>query len=73
MLIKASLLSLSLVAFTGQTPWPIVQGHHLQPNQRQTGHTDGDGVRREGRTAQPEVDVLYDEIMRASAPGGSNR
>lgn len=73
MLIKASLLSLTLAASTGHTVWPIAQGNHLQPIQQQVDVTKNDGVRQHGRSARSEVDVLYEAIMRASAPGASSR
>ncbi|HEX3535548.1 MAG TPA: hypothetical protein VHU15_02165 [Stellaceae bacterium] len=73
MLIKASLLSLSLVAFSGHTPWPIGQGHHLQTTQRQTDDVKSVGISHRGRSAPSEVDALYEAIMRAAAPGASKR
>ena len=73
MLIKASLLSLTLAASTGHTVWPIAQGNHLQPIQQQVEITKNSGVRQHARGAQSDVDALYEAIMRASAPRASNR
>jgi hypothetical protein len=68
MLIKTSVLSLSLALFIGvaaaQAPsWPIVNGRHLQPTQQQVDRGD-DRSRQWSRGVQSEIDRLYDEIMR---------
>jgi hypothetical protein len=74
-IIKAYLLSLSLALFIGvaaaQTPsWPIVDGRQLQPTQQQVDSKEDNRARQRNRDAQSQIDRLYDEIMRASAPRG---
>jgi hypothetical protein len=69
MLIKASVLSLSLALFIGvaaaqAASWPIVNGHHLQPTQQQVDSRKDDRARQWSRGVQSEIDRLYDEIMR---------
>ena len=71
MLIKTSVLSLSLALFIGvaaaQAPsWPIVNGRHLQPTQQQVDSRLDDRSRQRSRgiRVQSEIDRLYDEIMR---------
>ena len=69
MLIKTSVLSLSLALFIGaaaaQAPsWPIIQGRHLQPTQQQVDSRVDDRARQWGRGVQSEIDRLYDEITR---------
>jgi hypothetical protein len=71
MLIKASVLSLSLALFIGaaaaQPPsWPIVEGRQLQPTQQQVDSRVDDRARQWSRGVQSEIDRLYDEIMRGS-------
>ena len=72
MLIKRSVLSLSLALFIGVTApqaqsWSIVQGRHLQPTQQQVDSRLDDRSRQQSRgvRAQSEIDRLYDEIMHA--------
>jgi hypothetical protein len=72
MLIKTSVLSLSLALFIGvaaaQAPsWPIVEGRHLQPTQQQVVSRGNDWARQWRRVVQSAADRLYDEIMRGSA------
>ena len=74
-IIKAFLLSLSLALFIGvaaaQTPsGPIVNGRQLQPTQQQVDSRKDDRALQWNRDVQSEIDRLYDEIMRASAPRG---
>ena len=69
MLIKTSVLSLSLALFIGaaaaQEPsWPIVKGRHLQPTQQQVDSRIDDRARQWSRGVQSEIHGLYDEIMR---------
>ena len=69
MLIKTSVLSLSLALFIGvaaaQPPsWPIVNGRHLQPTQQQVDSRIDDRARQWSRGVQSEIDRLYHEIMR---------
>jgi hypothetical protein len=69
MLIKTSVLSLSLALFIGaaaaQAPsWPIVKGRHLQPTQQQVDSKGDERARQRSRGVQSEIDRLYDEIMR---------
>ena len=69
MLIKTSVLSLSLALFigvaAGQAPsWPIVNSRHLQPTQQQVDSRTDDRARQWSRAIQPEIARLYDEIMR---------
>ena len=69
MLIKTSVLSLSLALFIGaaaaQAPsWPIVKGRHLQPTQQQVDSRVEDRALQWSRSVQSKVDRLYDEIMR---------
>ena len=73
MLIKTSVLSLSLALFIGvaaaQAPsWPIVNGRHLQPIQQQIDSREDTAARQWNRSVQSDIDRLYDEVMRASAP-----
>ncbi len=73
MIIKAYLLSLPLVLFIGvaaaQLPsWPIVDGRQLQPTQQQVDGKVDNRARQWNRDVQPQIDRLYDEIMRASTP-----
>jgi hypothetical protein len=50
-----------------QTPhWPIVNGRQLQPTQAQLESTHDVQWNRWNSRVQPEVDRLYDEIMRAT-------
>ena len=70
---KTSLLSLSLALFIGAAAaqtrsWPIANGRRPQPTQQQIESRDGNAARRWNRDVQPEVDRLYDEIMRAATP-----
>ena len=69
MLIKTSVLSLSLALFIGLAAaqaqsWPIVQGRHLQPTQQQVDSRVDDRAHQWSRDVQSEIDRLYDEIMR---------
>jgi hypothetical protein len=69
MLIKTSVLSLSLALFIGvaapqDQSWPIVQGRHLQPTQQQVYSRLDDRARQWSRGVQSEIDRLYEEIMR---------
>jgi len=71
MLIKTSVLSLSLALFIGAAAaqarsWPIVEGRQLQPTQQQVDSRVDDRVRQRSRGVQSEIDRLYDEIMRGS-------
>ena len=71
MLIKASVLSLSLALFIGVAAaqaqsWPIVNGRHLQPTQQQVDSKGDNRSRQWSRGVQSEIDRLYDEIMRTS-------
>ena len=69
MLIRGSLVSLSLLALPGPLPsWPIVEGHHLQPTQWQVDNVQSQEVRGHARAVQQEVDALYRSIMRAAEP-----
>ena len=72
-IIKAFLLSLSLALLTGvaaaQTPSaPIVNGRQLQPTQQQVDSREDNRARQWNRGVQSEIDRLYEEVMRASAP-----
>jgi hypothetical protein len=50
-----------------QTPhWPIVNGRELQPTQQQLDNTHDVQWNRWNSRVQPEIDRLYDEIMRAT-------
>ena len=69
MLIKTSVLSLSLALFIGAAAaqarsWPIVEGRQLQPTQQQVDSKGDDRARQWSRGVQSEIDRLYDEIMR---------
>jgi hypothetical protein len=75
MIIKAYLLSLSLALFIGvaaaQTPsGPIVDGRRPQPTQQQVDSREDDWARQRNRGVEPQIDRLYDEILRTSAPRG---
>ena len=65
-----SLLSAILVGVAAaQTlPAPTTDGHHVQPTQQQVDSSENDAARRRDRATQSEIDRLYDEIIRASAP-----
>lgn len=73
---KASALSLSSMLFIGaaaaQTPHgPIVDGRQLQPTQQQLESTEDKNAvewNRWNSRVGPEIDGLYDEIMRAATP-----
>jgi hypothetical protein len=72
---KTSLLSLSLALFIGvaaaQPPsLPIANGRRPQPTQQQIDSREDSASRQRNRAVQSEVDRLYVEIMRASAPQG---
>jgi hypothetical protein len=72
---KTSLLSLPSALFIGvaaaQPPSrPIVNGRQLQPTQQQIDSREANASRQWNRAVQSEVDRLYVEIMRASAPRG---
>ena len=69
---KTSLLSLSLALFIGAAAaqprsWPIANGRRPQPTQQQIESRAGNAARQWNHAVQPEVDRLYDEIMRAAA------
>ena len=71
MLIKTSVLSLSLGLFIGAAAaqarsWPIVEGRQLQPTQQQVDSRVDDRARQRSRGVQSEIDRLYDEIMHGS-------
>jgi hypothetical protein len=71
MLIKTSVLSLSLALFIGVAAaqarsWPIIEGRQLQPTQQQVDSRVDDRARQRSRGVQSEIDRLYDEIMRGS-------
>ena len=75
MIIERCLLSLSLTLFIGvaaaQTPsGPIVDGRQLQPTQQQVDSKQDNRARQRNRDVQSQIDRLYDEILRASAPRG---
>ena len=75
MIIERCLLSLSLMLFIGvaaaQTPsGPIVDGRRPQPTQQQVDSREDNRARQWNRGVQSEIDRLYDEVMRASAPQG---
>jgi hypothetical protein len=75
MVIERCLLSLSLMLFIGvaaaQTPsGPIVDGRRPQPTQQQVDSREDNRARQWNRGVQSEIDRLYDEVMRASAPQG---
>lgn len=45
---------------------PIVGGRQLQPTQEQVDDKVGDAGQQRSRAAQPDLDYLYNEIMRAA-------
>jgi hypothetical protein len=69
-----SLLALSAaLAFAGAAaaqplPGPIVGGRQLQPTQQEIDNREGHAARQWDRRVQSEIDRLYGEIMRTSAP-----
>ena len=70
-LIKTSVLSLSLALFIGAAAaqarsWPIVEGRQLQPTQQQVDSRVDDRARQRSQGVQTEIDRLYDEIMHGS-------
>ncbi len=74
-----SLLALSVAfLFAGAAaaqspPGPIVGGRQLQPTQQELDSREGPAARQWDRRVQSEIDRLYNEIMRASAPDDPNR
>jgi hypothetical protein len=75
MIIERCLLSLSLALLIGvaaaQTPsGPIIDGRRPQPTQQQVDSRDDNRARQWNRGVQSEIDRLYEEVMRASAPRG---
>jgi hypothetical protein len=75
MIIEKCLLSLSLALFisvaAAQTPpGPIVDGRRQQPTQQKVDSKEDHSARQWSRGVQSEIDRLYDEVMRASAPRG---
>ena len=73
MVIRTWLLLLSSVLLAGnavaQTPsWPITNGRHLQPTQRQIDSRENNAARQRDRDAQLEIDRIFDELTRDSAP-----
>jgi hypothetical protein len=73
MVIRTWLLLLSPVLLTGnavaQTPsWPITNGRHLQPTQQQIDSRENNAARQRDRDAQLEIDRIFDELTRDSAP-----
>jgi hypothetical protein len=77
MTINALLLSLPFalgigVAAAQTSSWPIVDGRQRQPTQQQIDRRESIDARQPGRDVQSDIDSLYDEIMRASAPTGAS-
>jgi hypothetical protein len=73
MVIRTWLLLLSSVLLAGnavaQTPsWPITNGRHLQPTQQQIDSRENNAARQRDRDARSQVDRLFDELTRDSAP-----
>ncbi len=73
MVIRTWLVLLSSVLLAGnavaQTPSsPITNGRHLQPTQRQIDSRENNAARQRDHDAQLEIDRLFDELTRASAP-----
>jgi hypothetical protein len=58
--------TISGVAAAQSPHWPIVNGRQLQPTQAQLESTHDVQWNRWSSRVQPEVDRLYDEIMRAT-------
>lgn len=70
-LIPLLLLASALLAANApaQTPsWPIANGRHLQPTQQQIDSRENNAARQRDRAAQSQVDRLFDELARDSAP-----
>jgi hypothetical protein len=66
LLLSSALLAGNAVA---QTPsWPIANGRHLQPTQQQIFGKENNTARQRDRDVQPEVDRLFDVLIRDSAP-----
>ena len=75
MIIRASLLALAsalcIGAAAAQTAsGPVVNGHRLQPIQQQIDPRQHQRAGPRNHNVQPDIDTLYDEIMRAAAPPG---
>jgi hypothetical protein len=73
MIIRTLLLLLSSVLLAAnavaQTPsWPITNGRHLQPTQQQTDSRENNAARHRDRDARSQVDRIFDELTRDSAP-----
>ena len=73
MIIKTCLLSLSSALFISAAaaqslPGPVVGGRHLQPTQQTIDSKEDYATLQWHRRVQPEIDRLYEEVMRASAP-----
>jgi hypothetical protein len=66
LLLASALLAANAVA---QTPsWPITNGRHLQPTQQQIDSRANNAARQRDRAAQSQVDRLFGELTRDSAP-----
>jgi hypothetical protein len=73
MIVKTCLLSLPFALLIGtaaaQTgPWPIVNGRQPQATELQVESKQANKARERDVPVQPEIDRLYDEIMRAAKP-----
>ena len=74
-IVKTSLLSLFLILFMGiaaaqPRSRPINNGRRPQPTQQEIDTRADHAARQWGRAVQPNVDRLYDEILRASEQQG---
>jgi hypothetical protein len=58
------------VAGAQTVPEPIVNGHPPQPSQQLIDGRERAGTRARDRSVPLEIDRLYDELLRASSPGG---
>ena len=75
MIIRASVLALAsalcICAAAAQTvSGPVANGHRVQPIQQQIDRAQNERAGPRNRNVQADIDNLYDEIMRASAPPG---
>ena len=73
MIIKTYLLSLSFALLIGSAaaqtrPGPIVNGRQPPPTEQQVESREASRARGRDVRVQPDIDRLYDEIIRAATP-----
>ena len=73
MIIKTCLLSLAFALLIGSAaaqtrPGPIVNGSQPPPTEPQVDSSEAARARERNARVPPDIDRLYDEIMRAATP-----